>query len=181
MSNEPRANIKGYHVNDERRCLKFLQDKDYLIISKDKFWLGLGMYFWDSTNNADYWMGEKIRKKPDEKYIKVSANIYIDEEILLDLSDGIVEDRLECLWKMYCSSKKEDEDQPLGIKINKLIDFYDMLKDIKVVKGIGDYDSSKDKEERFIDSGEKCKPRIKGNQKTIYCVRDPLIAVNRNP
>ena len=138
------------------------------------------MYFWDSINNAQYWYNEKNRKDPTKKYIRVSANIFIDEDKLLELSDPVIEDRLEVLWKMYCEKMKEHESQPLGIKINKLIDFYDMLEDVKVVRGIGVYSESKKEEKRFLDNNKKNRPHITGNLKTIYCVRDCEFAVNRS-
>ena len=65
-----RENTKAYHVNDEERCKKFIENKDYIIISDDTFWLGNGMYFWDNNSNANYWLKEKQRKDSKKIYIK---------------------------------------------------------------------------------------------------------------
>lgn len=182
MSEEIRTNIKGYHSNDKERCLKFLNDKNYLITSIDTYWLGFGMYFWDNSNNAEYWFGEKSRKNPKKDYAIVKANIFTDEEKLLDLADPETEKMLKFLWNEYCKKKKDEKrEQPLGIKIDKLFKFFDILKDnIKVVKGIGEYDPMNKKEEIFINKNiEYHGPKIRGNLKTIYCIREADVVVNR--
>lgn len=177
---ELRENIKGYHVNDKKRCLKFISDTSYLITSKDKYWLGYGMYFWDNKSNANYWLSEKKRKKPKEEYVKTVSNIYIDEEMLLDLTDKSCLETLNNLWKLYCKKIDENIKQPLGVKIDKLFNFFDYLNDnIKVVKGIGDYDIELKKRNYFINVSNSSGPQIKENLKTIYCVRSSTMVVNR--
>ncbi|AGK96705.1 hypothetical protein [Clostridium pasteurianum] len=179
MSDKLRTNVKGYHVNDNERCLKFISEEKYLITSKDKFWLGFGMYFWDNNSNAEYWKKQKIKKEPNVTYIKVSSNIFIDEEYLLDLTDVNIVNGLEYLWKLYCKKKKEEENQPLGIKIDKLIEFFEDMKSIKVIKGIGNYDINHNKTNTFINKESYSGPQIDCNLKAIYCARNYGFVVNR--
>lgn len=51
-----RPNSILYHCNDKTRCQKFLDNKKFMIESKeDGIWLGNGMYFWDNLSNAKFW------------------------------------------------------------------------------------------------------------------------------
>lgn len=173
MSEGIRTNVLGYHVNDIERCAKFIEDKNYLIISNDKFWLGKGMYFWDNNANANYWMKEKKRKDPHNKYVKVIANIYTDEDILLDLSNKEVVNLVGEIWKEYCKKNNEKINQPLGVKIDKILKFFEEdFIDIKIIKGIGEYKKSNT-------DGKYCGPKINFNHKVIYCIRHHEIAINR--
>lgn len=173
MCDNIRTNVLGYHVNDIERCTKFIEDKNYLIISNDKYWLGKGMYFWDNNANANYWMNEKKRKEPNNEYIKVNANIYTDEDILLDLSNREIVELIDDIWAEYCKKNNEKLQQPLGVKIDKILKFFEEeFTNIKVIKGIGDYKGSK------IDY-KYCGPKINFNHKVIYCIRNHDIAVNR--
>ena len=54
-------NIIGYHANDKEKCQKFVENS-ICIFSEDTYWLGYGMYFWDTMSNAVYWKTEKFRK-----------------------------------------------------------------------------------------------------------------------
>lgn len=182
VSEDFKANIIGYHVNDKERCMKFVNNDKYLITSEDKYWLGFGMYFWDNYSNVEYWHRRKKKHNPDLTYIKVRANIYINEELLLDLSDEIVVERLEFLWKLYCEKNKENRDQPLGIKIDKLFNFFDdMLKRIKIIRGIGNYNNEVKRENPFIEFSKQKEglPKVDSNLKIIYCTRTYDVVVNR--
>ncbi|NFE74682.1 hypothetical protein FC758_12335 [Clostridium botulinum] len=179
MNDGMRTNSVGYHVNDKERCLKFIEDKDYLIISKDVFWLGYGMYFWDNAGNAKYWIKQKEHKDKSKKYACTKSNIYTDEEFLLDLTDDEIKLLVKKLWKNYCNLKKEKEKQPLGIRIDKLIKFFDILQDTKVVRGVGDYNIEQKKTDIFRLDKDFKGPQIRGDLKTIYCVRCPKFVVFR--
>lgn len=135
-----RPNSILYHCNDKTRCQKFLDNKRFMIESKeDGIWLGNGMYFWDNLSNAKFWYRKK-QQKHDELLI-VQSNVYTD--FLLDLTDLDVCDKMEQLWnKVYKENEiKIPKDKiTLGVKLNYLYDYYDMFKDVyQVIKVIGKY------------------------------------------
>ena len=135
-----RPNSILYHCNDKTRCQKFLDNKKFMIESKeDGIWLGNGMYFWDNLSNAKFW----YRKKQQKHYelLIVQSNVYTD--FLLDLTDLDVCNKMEQLWnKVYKENEiKIPKDKiTLGVKLNYLYDYYDMFKDVyQVIKVIGKY------------------------------------------
>lgn len=135
-----RPNSILYHCNDKTRCQKFLDNKKFMIESKeDGIWLGNGMYFWDNLSNAKFWYRKK-QQKHDELLI-VQSNVYTD--FLLDLTDLDVCNKMEQLWnKIYKENEiKIPKDKiTLGAKLNYLYDYYDMFKDVyQVIKVIGNY------------------------------------------
>lgn len=135
-----RPNSILYHCNDKTRCQKFLDNKKFMIESKeDGIWLGNGMYFWDNLSNAKFWHRKK-QQKHDELLI-VQSNVYTD--FLLDLTDLDVCNKMEQLWnKVYKENEiKIPKDKiTLGVKLNYLYDYYDMFKDVyQVIKVIGKY------------------------------------------
>ena len=135
-----RPNSILYHCNDKTRCQKFLDNKKFMIESKeDGIWLGNGMYFWDNLSNSKFWYRKK-QQKHDELLI-VQSNVYTD--FLLDLTDLDVCNKMEQLWnKVYKENEiKIPKDKiTLGVKLNYLYDYYDMFKDVyQVIKVIGKY------------------------------------------
>lgn len=135
-----RPNSILYHCNDKTRCQKFLDNKKFMIESKeDGIWLGNGMYFWDNLSNAKFWYRKK-QQKHDELLI-VQSNVYTD--FLLDLTDLDVCNKMEQLWnKVYKENEiKIPKDKiTLGVKLNYLYDYYNMFKDVyQVIKVIGKY------------------------------------------
>ena len=135
-----RPNSILYHCNDKTRCQKFLDNKKFMIESKeDGIWLGNGMYFWDNLSNAKFWYRKK-QQKHDELLI-VQSNVYTD--FLLDLTDLDVCNKMEQSWnKVYKENEiKIPKDKiTLGVKLNYLYDYYDMFKDVyQVIKVIGKY------------------------------------------
>lgn len=135
-----RPNSILYHCNDKTRCQKFLDNKKFMIESKeDGIWLGNGMYFWDNLSNAKFWYRKK-QQKHDELLI-VQSSVYTD--FLLDLTDLDVCNKMEQLWnKVYKENEiKIPKDKiTLGVKLNYLYDYYDMFKDVyQVIKVIGKY------------------------------------------
>lgn len=135
-----RPNSILYHCNDKTRCQKFLDNKKFMIESKeDGIWLGNGMYFWDNLSNAKFWYRKK-QQKHDELLI-VQSNVYTD--FLLDLTDLDVCNKMEQLWnKVYKENEiKIPKDKiTLGVKLNYSYDYYDMFKDVyQVIKVIGKY------------------------------------------
>lgn len=135
-----RPNSILYHCNDKTRCQKFLDNKKFMIESKeDGIWLGNGMYFWDNLSNAKFWYRKKQQKH--DKLLIVQSNVYTD--FLLDLTDLDVCNKMEQLWnKVYKENEiKIPKDKiTLGVKLNYLYDYYDMFKDVyQVIKVIGKY------------------------------------------
>lgn len=172
-----RPNIIGYHVNDMERCSKFIEDNEYMIDSNDTEWLGYGMYFWDNRANADYWVTQKKRKDNIDEISMVSSNIFIDK--ILDLTDIDQIKVFEKLWNEYCEKEKCSKKQPLGVKLDRLFDYFDILREgIKVIKVYGRY--YKTPYIKFIPYDRKskeCEPIY--HVKCIYLVKDNKYIVNR--
>lgn len=135
-----RPNSILYHCNDKTRCQKFLDNKKFMIESKENgIWLGNGMYFWDNLSNAKFWYRKKQQKH--NELLIVQSNVYTD--FLLDLTDLDVCNKMEQLWnKVYKENEiKIPKDKiTLGVKLNYSYDYYDMFKDVyQVIKVIGKY------------------------------------------
>lgn len=177
---ELRTNIIGYHVNDKDRCNKFIDDEKYIICSNDTCWLGYGMYFWDNSANAKYWVTQKKRKEKNIKYIgKVKANIFTDK--LLDLTDEEVLNTLDRLWEQYCNKENSNKNQPLGVKLDKMFDFYKTIDDnFKVIRIFGKYENSMEMDFLVYQTQKHKVNNIVTNKiKTVYCVRHYEYACNR--
>lgn len=132
-------NIIGYHTNDEHRCEMFVE-KGVPINHADVFYFGRGMYFWDNLSNAKYWVKQKIRKNKDQTICKwwiVRVNINVSS--VLDLTDEIVLESVNNLWKTYCQKKNCNPKEPLGKKIDILFDYFGVLSVYTVVKGNVEY------------------------------------------
>jgi len=164
-------NIIGYHTNDKTRCENFIKNS-IGIFSEDTHWLGYGMYFWDNKSNATYWKDEKFRKHKEINVLWITqANIIIDE--ILDLTDIEVAKTFEKLWEDYSSKKgflqNENNEIPIGKKIDMLFDFYDELSnEYKVIKCYGQYKGIKDL--NIFYRTNNCK--ITNKVRVIYSVRD---------
>lgn len=177
---ELRANIIGYHVNDKDRCEKFVNNDEYIIFSNDTCWLGYGMYFWDNQANAKYWINQKKRKEKDIQYIgQVQANIFIDK--LLDLTDEDVLDTFNVLWEQYCSKARINKNQPIGIKIDRLFDFFKLIEDsFKVIRVFGKYENSIERDFLTYQTKKDSSSAKPTNKiKMVYCVRSYEYVCNR--
>lgn len=172
-----RPNIIGYHVNDENRCLKFIENNEYMIDSNDTAWLGYGMYFWDNEANANYWIIQKRRKDNINKIGKVKCNIFTDK--MLDLTDTEQIKAFDNLWNEYCKKENCSKNQPLGVKLDRLFDYFKYLRDaFKVIRVYGRY--VKTPYIRFIPydkDSETCEPIY--HVKCIYVVKDYEYIINR--
>ena len=139
-----RPNSILYHCNDSTCCQKFLQDHTYVIESQeDGIWLGSGMYFWDNATNANYWLKQKSRKQPEEKFEIVIAHVYMDH--MLDLTDIDICKNIETLWKTYKQKSGLDtpDNETLGYKLNTLYDYFPSFKEMyHVIKILGKYNYS---------------------------------------
>lgn len=168
---ELRSNIIAYHVNDYERCKKYVEDIDYLILSKDTKWLGYGMYFWDNDSNANYWIGQK--KKKDLKGIsiaKTKSNIFIDK--MLDFTDMNHRRMFNTLWEKYKQLEGGNEEELLGIKVDKLFDYFSILREqFFVIRVYGNYKYTPQGKLIVYDlKSVECDPVT--HIKTIYSVKD---------
>ncbi len=177
---ELRANIIGYHINDKDRCERFVNDDKYMIFSNDTCWLGYGMYFWDNKANAKYWIAQKKRKEKNIQYIgQVKANIFIDK--LLDLTDEDVLNSFNRLWEQYCDKEKIDKNQPLGVKLDRLFDFFKFIDEsFKVIRVFGKYENSIETDFLIYQTKkDSSKVKLTNQIKTVYCVRNHEYVCNR--
>jgi len=158
-------NIIGYHTNDKDRCEKFINNFE-CIFSEDTYWLGYGMYFWDTKSNAVYWKNEKFRKHKNINIIWiVKANIILDS--ILDLTDTENAEDFENLWNEYIQKENISDAQiPIGKKIDILFDFFEL--EYKAVKCFGDYYNNIYIKNQDIFKTTKITQKIK----TIYCVKN---------
>lgn len=118
-------NAVGFHANYKDKCKRFIDDKEYLIISEDKDFLGRGMYFWPDYKQAEWWRDTK--KDGCEKSDIVSARICTKN--VLDITD---DDILNMLEKLYCSINNallkkmsiNSKNVRLGIKLDALFKIF---------------------------------------------------------
>jgi len=113
--------VIAYHANDKSRCAPFIDKGRPIIDSRDKFWLGRGMYFWDNRSNAQYWASQKIKKGSSIVWL-IQADICTD--YLFDLKDKRMRDEFEKLWQVFSKKQKLQKTYPLGMKIDILYDAY---------------------------------------------------------
>lgn len=175
---ELRNNIIAYHVNDYERCKKYVEDNEYLIFSKDTKWLGYGMYFWDNNSNADYWIGQKKRKELSGKKIaKTKSNIFIDR--MLDFTDSDHRKMFNDLWGKYNELEGVGTKELLGIKLDKLFDYFPILKEnFFVIRIYGNYKyTPKDELVVYEMDSVGCEPIT--HVKTIYSVKNKDFACCR--
>lgn len=135
-----RPNIIGYHTNIDKKILSCLSNGN-LIIFKDTFWLGRGMYFWDNLGNANYWKYEKIRKGEgtvlDIKIIQ--ANIFVDN--ILDLTDSQNLEFIDKLWERFVKNniKEKIPKEHLGKRLDYLFESFPEYFSYGVIKALGVY------------------------------------------
>lgn len=175
---ELRSNIIAYHVNDYERCKKYVEDSEYLILSNDTKWLGHGMYFWDNDSNADYWIGQKKRKDLRGKNIaKTKSNIFIDK--MLDFTDMNHRRMFHTLWERYRELEGVDVDELLGIRVDKLFDYFPILREnFLVIRVYGNYKYTPKDELIVYDlKSVECEPIT--HVKTIYSVKNKDFACCR--
>ena len=175
---EIRSNIIAYHVNDYERCKKYTDNSNYLIVSNDTKWLGNGMYFWDNDSNADYWISQKKRKDlKDKKIAKTKSNIFIDR--MLDFTDVNHRKIFYDLWIKYKELEDGSEEDLLGVKVDKLFDYFPFLRDnFFVIRVYGNYKYTP-KNDLFVYDlkNVECNPIT--HVKTIYSVKKPEFACCR--
>lgn len=158
--------IKLFHCNDRERVVKFVNDYNYLILSKhkdDENWLGDGMYFWDNYGNSIYWKKEKVKHNVPESELNIaSCSLECNfSEYLCDLTDFEVEKKLQDLIEIAEKQDLLGKNKPLGDKIDFLL--HDL--NSKVVKGFSYYRCSPQ-------SGLLKKSKVTNKTKAIFCVKE---------
>lgn len=170
-------NILGFHTNEKIKCENGLKNIINLI-SKDKDWLGEGIYFWDNISNAKYWSRKKKREHRNKEILILKGNIYLD--CILDLTDKEAREEFNTLW-LKCLKSSNDRDKlekyPLGERINYIFELYGSIveEEVKVIKAIGIYRNS-DRLALFENVDRHLLDDIEG--KIIYCVRGTEKIVN---
>ena len=124
--------------------------------------------------------GSKKRKEKNIQYIgQVQANIFIDK--LLDLTDENVLDTFEKLWEQYCNREKINKNQPIGIKLDMMFDFFKIIDDgFKVIRVFGKYENLLERN-FLIYQTKKANSSVKltNKIKMVYCVRSCEYVCNR--
>ena len=120
-----KINTVGFHANYKDKCKRFIDDKEYLIISEDKDFLGRGMYFWPDYKQAEWWRDTK--KGGYAKSDIVSARICTEN--VLDITDDDILDKLEGLYSIINTAllKKmstNDKNVKMGIKLDALFKIF---------------------------------------------------------
>ena len=134
-----------YHCNEQNKCLKFLNEKDYLISSnEDGIWLGSGMYFWDNVSNAKFWKQEKIKKGNTSNLCILCVKVSGDN--ILDLTDLDICNKIADIWIKLIKKgkiKSEKNNMPLGEKLNILYKIIpDFISIYPVIKVFGKYNKT---------------------------------------
>ncbi|UTC44873.1 hypothetical protein [Treponema sp. OMZ 857] len=124
-------NTVGFHANYKNECERFIDDKEYLIVSSDTDFLGRGMYFWMNYKQAIWWKNTKKKEGGDS--LIVSAKVH--SKNVLDVTDVDVLNKLERLYSKIRNelSKKmqvKHDYIQLGIKLDALFHFFE--KDLSV-------------------------------------------------
>ena len=86
--------IDGFHANTKDKCKQFLDNPSCLLLSNDTYYLGYGMYFWDSLEQAEWWRDTK--KGGKNLAAIITAKIVTDN--LLDITSKEVLDALDRLY-----------------------------------------------------------------------------------
>ncbi len=177
--------ITVYHCNYEDKLTNFILH-NRICISKDKQYLGDGMYFWKSKRDLEFWKIEKIRKRKKNKQhgvvLGVKAKISYNENQILDLTDNEQFKKLEKLKEIFIRADKNEKVQityNLGEVINRVFNFQDskvkeFVSAISIVKLGVRYDDINKKKEEIIGyySGKLSKnQKISVDTRIMYCVK----------
>ncbi|WP_057828741.1 hypothetical protein [Liquorilactobacillus cacaonum] len=160
--------MPAYHVNSPETIQKILDSftngvGELYTTIEDGYWAGNGMYFWDNTGNADYWVRQRKHKGLSSKVMGTS--LLIDEDSILDLTNENVLNSFERLWPMVAEKLGVDQECSPGKKVNSICEVFEK---IKIVKLCGYY--PKKKEHPFFDNSSTPQMTIKA--RIIFCVKD---------
>ncbi|PKM84567.1 MAG: hypothetical protein CVU86_06365 [Firmicutes bacterium HGW-Firmicutes-11] len=168
-------NIKGYHIHNYEKCVCFMESNE-LTVSKDKEYLGCGMYFWDNHSNAMFWLGERRQQEGNRhrRLCLITCNINID--YMLDLTDNEIVKGIIEAWHEYVIRTGSVEKAPLGYILDTL-DTLCSVKPFSVRKGSLHYNGAQNP---FAD----IKWGAKGHYFTvysriIYAVKDSEVIRNK--
>ena len=157
-------NVRVYHTNDKSKCDKFIvKNGQEMIVSKDRVYLGKGMYFWDNLSNAHYWFKERKRKDYTVVLGIVSCGIYLSS--ILDLTDDNIRARVNEIWKDF--EQKDDENMSqLGLRLDYILRFSPLMKKFKGIKAHVSYDNPIGAEGTIFSGSH-----IDATVRTIYCIK----------
>lgn len=167
IENSPKQVIKVYHCNDKDRVREYIKEDKIIDSMEDGYWLGNGMYFWDTQSNAEYWRKEKIRKNNQKEYLIVSSFLKFSDDEILDLTDLNTQRKVENLWDKIALKEKYSKNPPLGKKLNMI---YKIMPFFEVIKVIGVYPKTP-KTELFSQPKRSDSPHADNKNKVIYSVK----------
>ncbi|HIW89801.1 MAG TPA: hypothetical protein H9869_08035 [Candidatus Ligilactobacillus excrementipullorum] len=162
--------IPVYHVNSPENIHKVFSSfekgsKNLYCTKEEGFWAGNGMYFWDNKGNAAYWKRTRENRKKLTS-ATLMADLLIDDDSLLDLTDQEVLNTVNRLWPRVAERFNLNNGYySIGKKINCICE---MIPEIKVVKICGYY--PRKKEHSFLEK-EKKRPHVTLKSKIIFCVK----------
>ena len=88
----------AYHTTEKDRAASILEDKFFKESTKDNEWLGHGVYFWDSLEDAVWWKNNvKNADKDDTVIIKVKLRCKYSEYRDLSIKKNMQEYEKECM------------------------------------------------------------------------------------
>ena len=88
----------AYHTTEKDRAASILKDKFFKESTKDNEWLGHGIYFWDSLEDAVWWKNNvKNADKDDTVIIKVKLRCKYSEYRDLSIKKNMQEYEKECM------------------------------------------------------------------------------------
>lgn len=91
----------AYHTTEKDRATSILKDKFFKESTKDNEWLGQGIYFWDSLEDAVWWKNHvKNAGKDDTVIIKVKLKCKYSEYKDLSIKKNMEEYEKECMEVM---------------------------------------------------------------------------------
>ena len=100
----------AYHTTEKDRAASILEDKFFKESTKDNEWLGHGVYFWDSLEDAVWWKNNvKNADKDDTVIIKVKLRCKYSEYKDLSIRENMQE------FKEICSEIKNNKVKTLNI------------------------------------------------------------------
>ncbi|WP_282804004.1 hypothetical protein [Secundilactobacillus kimchicus] len=150
---------------------------------EDGVWAGQGLYFWDNLSNAKYWLQNRTNKHPEIKYGLTMAELEVNHNQILDLTDDDESKKLKIIAQKYAHL----DDMNLNLNENgTVINYvYDRLKHdgkavFLVVKIHGSYPKKHSNgiigmnEVKYVKS-----PHATAKVRTIYAVREPQVLIRR--
>ncbi len=178
--------ITVYHCNYKNKLTSFIS-RGKICISKDKHYLGDGMYFWEKISDLEFWEKEKIRKfkrsnKQTEVLLSIKAQLSYNKSQILDLTDNSEFEKLKKIKELLNKANQAQglrSTDNLGEIINRIFNSRDsrlqnIVSNITVLKINIKYNNLNNQKEKTIHSYSERLPKnqqISVDIRTIYCVK----------